>query len=173
MTVRMFRIAVAIMMASMATSPAMAQPAPPRDIAMLVPDTLWCYQNLETVHAPDTIGSSRDVVKAIEAAAKGDFGLLDALPSIDGKIKPKVIGTRKIRHPNYASAVSAATAAHNIHGLRVLYAVCHARDSESMSKLYIARDEQVMSAAHHVVECYLPKRPRTLEADQCMAAPQE
>lgn len=153
--------------------PASAQQAPPPDIALLFPETLHCYQNLTRVHAADSIGSPDAVIQAIERASGGDLSLLDALPEASNTNQAKRIRSHVIRHGDYASAMRVAAEAHNIRALRVLYAACNARNARNMQKLYNARDDQVMTAAHHVTECYYPRPPLKSDSDQCIGTPPE
>jgi len=157
----------------LAASPSLAQPAPPPDIALLVEDTLSCYQTLKRVHAPASIGPASDVVVAIEKAANGDLSVLEKLPKPVASSRLRPITSSPIRHEMYARAILVAVDAHNIHSLRVLYAACHAENAQRMGKLYGARDEQVMAAAHHVVECYYPRAPSRSDTDQCIGSPEQ
>lgn len=144
-------------------------------MTQLVSSTLSCYQDLKRVQLPASSASVATVINATTQAASGDLSLLDAIQWSSDRNLPQQTQSAPISHDQYAAAMRAATAAHDVPALRVLYAVCHAANASSMQLLHSATDQEVMTAAHHVVECYHPWPDAASAPDrgQCIASPAE
>lgn len=151
---------------------AAAQQRSAADMAQLIDNTRSCYQELTRVQAPESFGGVGPVVNAIARAERGDLSALDALPDRGALSR---IQSAIVPHDQYAGALRVTTEAHDIHALRVMYTVCHAANPRSMQQLHAATDQQVMTAAHHVVECYhpWPEDKSAPDQGQCIAVPAE